>query len=84
MEISQPVLLLTFALEAVERCGEQQAVGHVRGSGTAGDARLLEASLHPLRQPAQVTVTIQGVGTQSPGGQQNTGIIHLVVTYSSA
>lgn len=27
---------------------------------------LFEASLDPLREPAQVTVTVQGVGTKSP------------------
>lgn len=78
------IMRLTFALEAVEGRGEQQAVGHVRWSGTAGDARLLEASLHPLGQPAQITVTIQGVGTQSPGEQQNIRVMHLVVTDGSA
>lgn len=28
--------------------------------------RLFEAGLHPLREPAQVTVTVQGVSAESP------------------
>lgn len=33
--------------------------------------RLFEASLDPLREPAQVTVTEQGVGTKSPRHTHN-------------
>lgn len=48
----------TFALEAIEGGGKQQSVSHVGWSSAAGDARLFKASLHPLRQPAQLTVTV--------------------------
>ncbi len=54
---------LTLALELTERGGKQQSVHHVRWSSAAGDARLFKPSLHPLRQPAQLTVTVQGVRT---------------------
>ncbi len=54
---------LTLALELIERGGEQQSVRHVWRSRAAGDARLFIPSLHPLRQPAQLTVTVQGVRT---------------------
>lgn len=33
---------------------------------------LFKASLDPLREPAQVTVTVQGVGTKSPGHTHTT------------
>lgn len=59
----------TFTLESVEWRGEQEPVSHVRRSRTTSNARLFEASLDPLREPAQVTVTEQGVGTKSKVGQ---------------
>lgn len=32
--------------------------------------RLFKSSLHPLGEPAQVTVTVQGVGTESANGRR--------------
>lgn len=61
----------TLALELTERGGKQQAVCHVGWSSAAGDARLFKPSLHPLRQPAQLAVTVQGVRTQSPGSHKH-------------
>lgn len=58
----------TFALEVVWGCGEQQPVHHGFGAAAAGDPGLLVARLHPLGEPAQVAVTVQGVGAQSPRG----------------
>lgn len=46
--------------------GEQQFVGHVTRTCTAGYARLLVAALYPVWQPLHVAVTVQGVGTESP------------------
>lgn len=58
---------LTLAFELLGRCGKQKFALHVRGSGTAGNARLLVASLHPAGQPSEAAVTIQGVGTNGSG-----------------
>lgn len=55
----------TCACELLGRRGEQQLVGHVTRPGTAGDARLLVATLHPVGQPLHVAVAVQGVGPQS-------------------
>lgn len=59
----------TFALEAMGGGGEQESVSHGLGATAAGDARLLVARLHPLRQPAQTAVTVQWVGSQCPRRQ---------------
>lgn len=40
--------MFTCAGELLGGRGEQQFVGHVAGPGTAGDARLLVATLHPV------------------------------------
>ena len=56
----------TCAGELLGRRGQQQFPLHVIGASTAGDARLLVPTLHPVRQPLHVTVTVQGVGTQRP------------------
>ena len=58
-----------MALKLLGRCGEQQLALHARRSSTAGDAWLLVARLHPVRQPEQTAVTVQGVGTNSPEGE---------------
>lgn len=55
----------TCACELLGRRGEQQLVGHVTRPGTAGDARLLVAALHPVGQPLHVAVAVQRVGPQS-------------------
>lgn len=62
--------MFTCAGELLGRRGEQQFVGHVTGPGTAGNARLLVAALHPVWQPLHVAVTVQRVGTQSPASQK--------------
>ena len=59
----------TFALEAMGGGGEQESVSHGLGATAAGDARLLVARLHPLRQPAQTAVAVQWVGSQCPRRQ---------------
>lgn len=59
----------TFALEPVSGGGEQESVSHGLGAAAAGDARFLVPCLHPLRQPAQVAVAVQWVGSQCPGRQ---------------
>lgn len=58
----------TFALEVVGGCGEQQPVHHGFGAAAARDAGLLVARLDPFGEPAQVAVTVQGVGAQGPRG----------------
>ena len=58
---------LTLAFKLPGRRGKEQFAFHVRGPGTAGNARFLVACLHPAGQPAQVAVTVQGVGTNGPG-----------------
>ena len=63
----------TCACELLGRHGEQQLVGHVARPGTAGDARLLIAALHPVGQPLHVAVAVQRVGPQSAAVQENTG-----------
>lgn len=40
--------MFTCAGELLGRRGEQQLVCHVTGPGTAGDAGLLVAALHPV------------------------------------
>lgn len=58
--------VFTCAGELLRRCGEQKFVSHITGPSTAGNARLLVATLHPVWQPLHVAVTVQWVGTQSP------------------
>lgn len=58
---------LTLAFKFLGRCGEQQFALHLWGSSTAGDARFLVASLYPAGEPSEVTVAVQGVGTDGPG-----------------
>lgn len=57
---------LTCTFKLLGRCGEQQFALHSLGTSTAGNAGLFVASLHPVRQPAQTAVTVQGVGTNRP------------------
>jgi len=61
----------TFALKDGGRSGQQQFVLHARRLSTASDAWLHVVSLNPLSQPAQTTVTVQGVGAQ---GQMGNGM----------
>lgn len=42
------VTVFTCARELLGRRGKQQFIGHIPGPGTAGDARLLVAALHPV------------------------------------
>lgn len=59
---------LTHTLEVFSRCGEQQLALHAAGAGTAGDAGLLIAALHPVRQPEQAAVAVQRVGSDRTEG----------------
>lgn len=65
--------MFTCAGELLGRRGEQQFVSHVTGPGTAGNARLLVAALHPVWQPLHVAVAVQRVCTQSPASQKERG-----------
>lgn len=58
---------LTLAFKLLGRRGEEQFAFHVWGPSAAGNAWFLVARLHPAGQPAQVAVTVQGVGTDGPG-----------------
>ena len=58
--------LLTVALKLLGWRGEQQLPFQFLWTGTAGDAGLLVARLHPVRQPAQATVAVQRVGSDGP------------------
>lgn len=60
----------TCAGELLGRCGEQQFVSHITRPGTACNAGLLVAALHPVWQPLHVAVAVQRVGTQSPATQE--------------
>lgn len=59
----------TATLEAVGRGGEQQLALHASWAGTPGDPGLLVAALHPVREPEEATVAVQGVGADRPGNQ---------------
>lgn len=63
---------LTCALKLLCRRGEQQLALHAQWASATGDAGLFVASLHPVRQPAQATVAVQGVGTDGPDKTQKT------------
>lgn len=78
---------LTLAFKLLGRRGEEQLALHVWGPGTAGNARLLVACLHPAGQPAEVAVTVQRVGTNGPGSEsrekqalQLHGVLHPLGT----
>lgn len=58
-----------MAFKLLGRRGEEQLALHVWGPRTAGDARFLVACLHPARQPAEVAVTVQRVGTDGPASE---------------
>lgn len=58
---------LTLAFKLLGRRGEEQFAFHVQRPSATGNARFLVACLHPAGQPAQVAVTVQGVGTDGPG-----------------
>lgn len=60
---------LTLAFKLLGRCGKEQFALHVWGPSTASNAWFLIACLHPARQPAEVAVTVQGVGTDGPGSE---------------
>lgn len=62
-----PLPRLTLAFKLLGRSGKEQLALHVWGPSTAGDAWFLVARLHPAGQPAEVAVTVQGVGTDGPG-----------------
>lgn len=57
---------LTLTLKLLGRRGEQQFSLHALRASAAGDARLLVASLHPVREPSQAAVAVQGVCTNGP------------------
>lgn len=63
------VAALTLAFKLLGRCGEEQLALHVQGPSAAGNARFLVASLHPAGEPAEVAVTVQGIGTNGPGAE---------------
>lgn len=44
-------------------------------AGTAGDAGLFVAGLHPVGQPSQAAVTVQRVGADGPDGAQKTSAL---------
>lgn len=62
-------LAVTCAGELLWRRREQQFVGHVTRTRTAGYARLLVAALYPVWQPLHVAVTVQRVGPESPASR---------------
>lgn len=68
--ISLSVWQLTCAFKLLCRRGEQQFTLHAVRAGTAGDAGLFVAGLHPVGQPSQAAVTVQRIGADGPDGTQ--------------
>lgn len=52
---------LLQALEVVRRTGQEQLVPMGVWSSALSNTRLNEVSLDPLREPLEVTVTIEGI-----------------------
>lgn len=66
---------LTCAFKLLCRRGEQQFALHAVRAGTAGDAGLFVAGLHPVGQPSQAAITVQRVGADGPDETQKTSVL---------
>lgn len=75
----KPWLTCTFKLLC--GCGEQQLALHALWASAASNAGLFVAGFHPVREPTQAAVTVQGVGTDCPGRADKRGMSLTVLLY---